>query len=119
MTLFIYQLWQLQNWIMVVVSVTYRYLDVKNSEKMLSIRHMLVCLYSSRTETLTMINLNVVCVNDSRIKWLDLTGSNFLDIANTGHVSTIKLDLKTGTYYGILITNVISTKYYSQCPLLY
>ena len=45
--------------------------------------HMPVCLYSSRTETITMINFSTVCANDSRIKWFDLTGSNFLDESNT------------------------------------
>ena len=42
-----------------------------------------------------MINVSIVCANDSRIKWLDLNGSNFLDKSNTGNGSMIKLGLKT------------------------
>ena len=58
-----------------MVSITYRYFDVANSEKRL-------VFLANACMPLLLPNgdLSIVCSNDSRIKCLDLSGSNFLDI---------------------------------------
>ena len=61
----------IQNWITMFCQYTLQIFLLNKLRETLSIRHMPECLYSSRKETKTMINLSIVCANDSRIKWLD------------------------------------------------